>query len=140
MVGSNRVVWLNITGSGNETAAHLMEDNRMTVMFCSFEKNPMILRLYGHARAVHPGESEWDDLISLCPKLPGLRQALVMDVDLVHTSCGAGVPFYEFKGERPLLTEWAEKKGEAAILEYWQTRNSISMDGKPTGILESKES
>lgn len=132
--GANRVIWLNLTGSANETAAHLIEDARMTVMFCSFEQDPMILRLYGQARAVHPRDEEWQQLLSLFPKQAGVRQVIVMDVDLVHTSCGYGVPLYEYRGERPLLNDWLEKKGEDGIRDYWESKNSISLDGKPTGI------
>jgi hypothetical protein len=133
----NRVLWLNITGSGNETAAHLLEDDRMTVMFCSFEAEPRILRLYGRARAVHSNEAEWPSLIAQFPELPGLRQAIVMEVDLVHSSCGFAVPLFAFQGERPLLREWAEKKGEAGIREYWREENTLSLDGQPTGIPEA---
>ncbi len=132
--GPNRVVWLNLTGSANETAAHLIEDRRMTVMFCSFEQDPMILRLYGQARAVHPRDEEWHELLSLFPKQAGVRQVIEMDVDLVHTSCGYGVPLYEYQGERSLLNDWLEKKGEDGIRDYWESKNSVSLDGKPTGI------
>ncbi len=130
----NRVAWLNLTGSANETAAHLMEDTRMTVMFCSFEEDPMILRLYGQARALHPRDGDWRELRSLFPEQAGVRQMIDMEVDLVHTSCGYGVPRYEYVGERPLLNDWLEKKGEAGIREYWESKNALSLDGKPTGI------
>jgi hypothetical protein len=134
VMDSNRVVWLNLTGSANETAAHLMEDRRMTVMFCSFEQDPMILRLYGEARAVHPRNEEWHELLSLFPEQAGVRQVIVMDVDLVHTSCGYGVPLFDYQGERSLLNDWLERKGEDGIRDYWENRNAISLDGKPTGI------
>jgi len=130
ILDANRILWLNLTGSGNETAAHLSEDNRMTVMFNAFEGNPLILRLYGTARTVHPDEHEWNNLIKHFPELPGNRQIIDMKVDTVHTSCGFGVPLYEFKGERGELIKWAEKKGEKGILEYQKEKNSISMDGK----------
>jgi len=132
----NRVVWLNITGSANETATHLLENDRMTIMFCSFDHSPLILRLYGHARALHPRDQEWGQWNNLFPETNGVRQVMVMDVDLVHSSCGAGVPLFEFQGERKLLLDWVEKKGPEGIKAYWEARNRISLDGKPTGIFE----
>lgn len=131
----NRVVWLNLTGSSNETAAHLRENDRITLMFCAFEEAPLILRLYGHARTFHPRDEEWDSLITLFPALPGARQIIDISVDLVQTSCGFGVPFFEFKADREQLEEWAEKKGPEGIRKYWEEKNQTSLDGRPTGIL-----
>ena len=131
ITGPNQVVWLNLTGSGNETAAHLLENDRMTLMFCSFTNEPKILRLYGHARIFHPGSREWDGHIGRFPILPGARQVVVMAVDLVQTSCGFGVPLFNYRGEREMLREWAEKKGEEGIKSYWRERNSVSLDDKP---------
>ena len=130
----NQIVWLNLTGSGNETAAHLLENDRMTLMFCAFEGDPKILRLYGHAKCHYPDTPEWDAHIGRFPSLPGARQVIVMELDLVATSCGFGVPLFDFRGEREELREWARKKGEEGIKAYWQERNRISLDGKPTGI------
>ena len=134
IVTPNQVVWLNLTGSGNETAAHLLENDRMTLMFCAFGGDPKILRLYGHARCHYPDSSEWETHIGRFPSLPGARQIIVMEVDLVATSCGFGVPLFEYRGEREALREWAKKKGEEGLKAYWQDRNRISLDGKPTGI------
>jgi len=134
VLGPNRVVWLNLTGSGNETAAHLRELNRITLMFCAFEGKPNILRLYGTAAALHPRDAGWDELIGLFPALPGARQLVVVDVDLVTTSCGFAVPFLEFEGERQELNRSWEKKGPDGVQDYWQQRNRLSLDGKPTGI------
>ncbi|SEE28809.1 pyridoxamine 5'-phosphate oxidase family protein [Ruania alba] len=134
IVSPTRVVWLNGTGSGNETAAHLLDTPRMTVMFCSFERAPMILRLYGTARAVHEPDAEWDELYGLFPPMRGARNIFVLDIDLVQTSCGYGVPFYEFESERPLMDSWAAKKGEDGLVEYQQTKNRASIDGFPTGL------
>lgn len=134
VLNKNRVLWLNLTGSGKETAAHLLEDNRMTIMFCAFEGAPKILRLYGHARSIHPRGSEWGDLLSHFTDTAGARQIIEMGVDLVHTSCGFGVPLFNFAGEREDLSNWIGKKGEAGIAQYWEDRNSLSLDGKPTGI------
>ena len=130
VVNANRIIWLNHTGSGNETAAHLAESPRMTVMFCSFEDEPKILRLYGVAREVQPGDKEWDTLYQQFPPLKGARQIFDMSVDLVQTSCGFAVPFFTYQGEREMLKEWAEKKGEEGIKNYWREKNSVSLDGK----------
>ena len=137
VLGSNRVVWLNVTGSGNETAAHLAEKDRMTLMFCAFEGDPMILRLYGHARLFHPRDTAWNELIPLFPPMTGARQIVDMTVDMVQTSCGFGVPLFDLKGEREHLKQWAEKKGDAGIRQYWEQKNQLSLDGKPTKILKS---
>ena len=134
VLNKNRVLWLNLTGSGNETAAHLLEDNRMTIMFCAFEGDPKILRLYGQARSIHPRDDKWNELLSHFSNTAGARQLIEMDVDLVHTSCGFGVPLFDFAGEREDLSNWIEKKGEAGIAQYWEDRNNASLDGKPTGI------
>lgn len=135
VVTEDRVVWLNLTGSSNETAAHLRRNDRITLMFCAFEGDPLILRLYGHAQVFHPRDAEWDSLITLFPALPGARQIIDMSIDLVQTSCGFGVPFFEFKADREQLEEWAEKKGPEGIRKYWEEKNQISLDGKPTGII-----
>jgi pyridoxamine 5'-phosphate oxidase-like protein len=128
------VAWLNLTGSGNETAAHVLENGRMTVMFCSFDKQPLIMRLYGQAVVVHPRDERWAELSALFPAQLGARQIFVLDLELVQTSCGYAVPYYELKGERPTLTNWADKRGEAGIREYWAENNVVSLDGKDTGI------
>ena len=134
VLSENRVVWLNLTGSGNETAAHLLENNRMTLMFCAFEGKPMILRLYGNAKTYHPRDSEYDDLIDLFPTETGARQIIDMSVDLVQTSCGMSIPFYDFKEDRNQLKDWADTKGRDGIKEYWKDRNTLSIDKNPTGI------
>jgi hypothetical protein len=129
------VAWLNLTGSGNETAAHVLENGRMTVMFCSFDKQPLIMRLYGQAVVVHPRDERWDDLSALFPAYTGARQVFVLDVELVLTSCGYAVPYYELKGGRPTLTKWADNRGEAGILDYWAEKNMKSLNDEDTGIL-----
>ncbi len=134
VLGPNRVVWLNGTGSGNETAAHLLDSPRMTVMFCSFVREPMILRLYGEARAVHPRDAEWDELSALFPPIRAARNIFVLDVDLVQTSCGYGVPLFQHVGQRTLMDGWAEKKGDEGVADYWQDKNLVSLDGRPTGL------
>ena len=94
VAGPNRVLWLNLTGSGNETAAHVLEQNRITVMFCSFDQDPLILRLYGQAAIHHAGDPEWDKWIETFPPLSGTRQIFDVTIDRVQTSCGFGVPQY----------------------------------------------
>ena len=130
----NRVVWLNGTGSGNETAAHLLDVPRMTIMFCSFDAKPLILRLYGTARALHAGDPEWDKLLPLFPPMQGARNIFDLNVDLVQTSCGFGVPLMEFQAERETMAQWAAKKGDEKIAAYQQENNRLSIDGLPTGL------
>ena len=136
VLDANRVLWLSVTGSGNETSAHVQENPRMTIMFAALEGNPMILRLYGNARVIHKNDPDWKDSITLFGSLPGARQIFDMTVDLVQTSCGMGVPFYEYAGEREQLIDWANKKGEEGIKEYWKVKNQESIDGKETHIIE----
>src|SRR5690606_8697683 len=105
-----KALWLNLTGSGNETAAHILENQRMTIMFCSFDNQPLILRLYGSAKVVHPRDAEWTALYSHFDANVGARQVFEMDVELVQTSCGFAVPMYEFIAERQTLNNWAVKQ------------------------------
>ncbi|MCP8899728.1 pyridoxamine 5'-phosphate oxidase family protein [Gilvimarinus xylanilyticus] len=134
VLGPNRVVWLNVTGSGNETAAHVRINPRMTIMFCAFEGAPMILRLYGQARVIHHGDSEWQSYYSHFTPLPGARQVFELDVDLVQASCGMAVPFFDYQGDRDQLKQWAEKKGDTGVRDYWANKNRQSIDGLETGI------
>ena len=138
VLGDNRVVWLNLTGSGNETAAHMVENDRMTLMFCAFEGSPIILRLFGHAKVIHHRDPEWNDLFPLFPPIPGARQIFDMHVDLVQESCGMAVPLFDFKEQRDLLERWAERKGEQGLRDYWGDRNQVSIDGKPTMIVANE--
>ena len=134
VLDANRVIWLNVTGSGNETAAHVAENPRMTLMFCAVEGSPLILRLYGSARAVHPGDADWQALHSHFPPLPGARQIFDLRVDLVQNSCGMAVPLFDYIEDREQLNDWAQRKGSAGIADYWQEKNTTSLDGKPTGV------
>ena len=134
-IDNRTVAYLDVTGSGNETSAHLQENGRMTIMFCSFARKPLILRIYGQGRVIFPRDKEWEYLYALFEKLPGERQIIVLAIESVQTSCGYGVPLYEFKGERPTLKDWAQKKGETGIVEYWRKKNQTSIDGLPTNIL-----
>ncbi len=129
------VAYLDVTGSGNETAAHLGQNGRMTIMFCSFAEAPLILRLYGRGRAIRPRDREWGELYPRFAPLPGERQIILLEIGSVQTSCGYGVPLYEYQGERDTLARWVEKKGKQGILEYWREKNRVSIDGLPTGLL-----
>ncbi len=135
VLGKSRVAWLNVTGSGNETAAHVQRLPRMTLMFAAFEGPPLILRLYGTAKVVHRGDPDWSALHSLFKPLPGARQIFDMTVELVQTSCGMAVPLYDRAGDRELLNDWARKKGEGGVRQYWQEKNTTSIDGIPTDIV-----
>jgi hypothetical protein len=128
------ILWLNLTGSGNETAAHVLDTNRITLMWCAFDGPPLILRVYGRATAVHPGDAEWQACSGRIPASAGARQYFRVDIDGVQTSCGYAVPLYDHRADREALTKWAEKKGEEGIREYWQEKNRQSIDGLPTGI------
>jgi hypothetical protein len=134
VLGPDRLIWLSVTGSGNETAAHLAQSPRMTVMWCSFATRPLILRAYGVARAVHNGEADWDALYARFPATPGARQVFDMSVDLVQTSCGYAVPLMEMQAPRETLRGWAEQRGPAGVRAYWSDKNRVSLDGAPTGI------
>lgn len=136
VVNANRVVWLNATGSGNETSAHVQENPRMTIMFAAFEGKPMILRLYGKAKVIHKKDAEWQELITLFNPVPGSRQIFDIDIDLVQTSCGMAVPLFDYLGERELLNELHNKLGEKRIEQYWTEKNQLSLDGKPTNIVD----
>lgn len=136
VVSPRRIVWQNLTGSGNETAAHLRENSRITLMFCAFGKKPLILRVYGTARAVHPRDTEWPDYLAMFPGNIGTRQFVIVDIDLVQTSCGFAVPRMDFVAHRDTLDEWAVKKGDDGIRAYWGEKNALSLDGFETGIFE----
>ena len=136
VLGNRRVAWLNATGSGNESSAHVQLAPRMTLMFCAFDGPPLILRLYGTAKVVHRTDPEWTDLLARFAPLPGARQIFDVALDLVQTSCGMSVPCYDYAGERTLLIDWAVKKGDEGVKRYWAEKNATSIDGIPTHIVE----
>ncbi len=133
---AHRAAYLDLTGSGNETAAYLKADGRATIMFCSFDHRALILRLYGKGRAVQPGAPEWDGLSGKFPVIPGTRQIMLFDIDSVQTSCGYAVPEYELKQERQILVQWAEKKTPEELQAYRTQKNAVSIDGFDTGLLK----
>lgn len=102
IVNKSQLVWLNLKGSGNETSVHVQENGRMTLMFCSFTEDPLILRLYGTANEVGPEDAMWNDLSGLFEKYVDARQIFQLNIDLVQTSCGYTVPFYHYQSERQL--------------------------------------
>ena len=139
ILSPNRIVWRNLTGSGNETAGHLAQVNRMTLMWCGFEKRPMILRAYGTADTLHPRDAGFADLNALFPPSDGARQIYDMSVDLVQSSCGFAVPFFDFAGDRDVLQHWTDDKGPQGVADYWRDRNQTTIDGAPTHILADPE-
>ncbi|TQV75189.1 pyridoxamine 5'-phosphate oxidase family protein [Aliikangiella marina] len=136
VINSNKILWLNVTGSGNETAAHVQSNPRMTIMFMALEGNPLILRLYGQAKVIHQSDELWNEYFPLFNPLPGARQIFELDVDLVQNSCGMAVPFFDYAGDRQQLKDWAVKKGESGLKDYWQQKNTQSIDGLDTNIVE----
>jgi hypothetical protein len=133
------VVFLDLTGSGSETAAHLRADGRITLMFCALDEPPNILRLYGRGTSLPRNTSDYAALLASVygnQEPLGARQIVRIDIDLVQTSCGYGVPLFEYSGERDTLRRWAEQKGEAGLQEYWRQKNARSLDGLPTGLAE----
>lgn len=130
------VAYLDVTGSGNETSAHLSENGRMTIMFCSFTPKPWILRLYGTGSVIRPRDATWAELHDSFVPVAGARQIVRLAVESAQTSCGMGVPLYDYAGERGSLIDWAEQKGESGLHDYWQAKNQVSIDGLPTHLLE----
>lgn len=130
VLNKNRIIWLNTTGSGNETAAHIQRNSRMTIMFCAFEGNPMIVRLYGNTKEIKPNNKNWSNLYNKFIPSAGARQIFDMQIDLVKTSCGMGVPYFDYIKEREGLEKWAKYKGEKGLQEYQKLNNSISIDNE----------
>lgn len=138
ITGPNELLYLDMTGSGAETAAHLKADGRLTVMFCSFDAQPMIVRFFGTGRSVFKGSAEYQTLLETHfdgKELPGARQIVVQSVEAAQSSCGYGVPFFDYQGERETLRNyWLEREGEAEISAYLEKKNLTSQDGLPTGL------
>ncbi len=130
------ILWLNVSGSGNETAAHVLQSPRMTLMFCAFEGDALILRVYGTARVIHRRDPDWDQLYARFPDYAGARNIFDLTVDLVTTSCGTGVPEMSFVRHRAdtELVPWYAKMSKREMEEFWDRKNKISLDGDPTGL------
>ena len=139
ILSPNTAIYLDRTGSGNETSAHMKADGRLTIMFCAMQGPPMILRLYGRGRIIHRSLPEYRELLHghyAGDEPLGARQIVWLDIDLVQTSCGFGVPLFSYEGERPSLDQWAKAKGPDGIEEYRREKNVLSMDGLPTGLFD----
>lgn len=137
VLGPLEAAYLDLTGSGNESAAHVAENGRITIMFCAFNGDPNILRLYGRGEVVTPQHADWQRLRVLFPTdLPGVRQIMRIHVTRVQTSCGFGVPVFEPLGQRTALPDWADRKGEAGLVEYRRKKNSVSIDGLPAPAMD----
>ncbi len=132
------VAYLDLTGSGNETAAHLAENGRITLMFCAFADPPKILRLYGRGHAVIPDAPQWPSLSAQFPAYPGTRQIIVAEIERVQTSCGYAVPLMDLVAQRPTLIRWAEAKGPDGIAAYQREKNTTSIDGLPAPPLTTE--
>ncbi len=141
ILGSRTVAYLDLTGSGIETVAHLRENGRITLMFCAFEGRPLIVRIYGRGRVIVPGDVDWDSLIARFPDYPGARSVVVVAVERIADSCGYAVPRYEYKGERSQLIDYAVRKGPDGLEQYRAQKNRASIDGleglRPTGGTKS---
>ncbi|HEY4400967.1 MAG TPA: pyridoxamine 5'-phosphate oxidase family protein [Acidimicrobiia bacterium] len=127
----NAVAYLDLTGSGVETVAHLRENGRITIMFCAFDGKPNIVRLYGHGEVLPIGEPSADALLPRFGAYPGARSVICVQVDRVSTSCGYGVPLLSYEGERDQLTTWADRRGPDGLVEYREEKNAVSIDGLP---------
>ena len=136
VLGETDVAYLDCTGSGSETRAHLVasDDKRLTIMFCAFEGDPVILRLYGQGQSLMRGTPEYAALIPRFEEVPGARQIVRLDVDLVQTSCGLGVPLFDYKQERGSLVRYWTAQGIDNLRKYWSLKNKKSIDGLPTGF------
>ena len=138
ILDDNRIAWLNLSGSGNETAGHLRQQNRITLMFCAFEGDALILRVYGTARTVHPRDPNWQDMVGQFPKMAGSRQCFDVNIDAVQTSCGTGVPLMSFEKDRVQdeLLPFYDDMGPDGVEAYWRRKNTKTIDGADTGLFE----
>lgn len=136
VVNDNRVFWINATGSTNESSSHIQRDGRMTIMFCSFDEEPLIVKLIGRAKVIHHNDEEWNDVSKILPSLPGSRQIFDLEIEIVLTVCGMAVPYFEYKGDREDLKEWAISQGEEGLKKYWKEKNQFSLNNEPTYILD----
>jgi len=131
VVGPERVAYLDLTGSGVETIAHLRENGRIVIMFCAFEGPPRIVRLHGRGAVVVPGDGEFDELVARFTPRPGIRSVIDVEVTRIADSCGYAVPLMSFETERSRLDEWADKRGPQGLDEYRAEKNAVSLDGLP---------
>jgi len=131
ILDNNKLAYLDLTGSGNETSSHVKDNGRMTIMFCSFANQPLILRCYGKGEIVTPQHAQWHAHLGLFKHLSGTRQIILLHIESVQSSCGFSVPYFTYEGERDELLQWSDKKGEDGIRQYWHDKNQKSIDGLP---------
>lgn len=134
ILSDSKAAYMDINGSGNETSAHILENGRITIMFCAFDGPPNILKLYGKGYTVLPGDKQWEELSALFDLPLPARQIIVTEVHKVITSCGYGVPFMDYKGERDQAIKWCDNKGEEGLKKYQADNNLASLDGLPTAL------
>ena len=140
IIDANTIAYLDLTGSGNETAAHIKAGGHVTIMFCAYEGPPMILRLFGKGQVLISGSAAFDDMITRhfggeAPR--GARQIVRLAVEIVQTSCGFAVPLFDYKGERDSLKRWTEQRSDSELEAYRRQKNMTSMDGLPTGLFDT---
>ncbi|MEM9523481.1 MAG: pyridoxamine 5'-phosphate oxidase family protein [Pseudomonadota bacterium] len=140
ILNDRHIRWLNLSGSGNETAGHIRQCNRITLMFCAFEDEALILRVYGSAKVTHPHDPQWQSVVSDFPELAGSRQVFDVEIDSVQTSCGTGVPIMSYEKNRAAteLLPFYEAMGSDGVEAYWRRKNVRTIDGFETGILEDE--
>jgi hypothetical protein len=131
VLNSHRVAWVDYTGSGIETIAHLRENGRICLMFCSYDRRPRIVRLHGRGTVALPGDPAYDEVVALHPEHPSTRAVVLVDVERVSDSCGFGVPVMDVVEERDLLRLGAEKRGPDGLRAYREEKNAVSVDGLP---------
>jgi Pyridoxamine 5'-phosphate oxidase len=131
VLADDRVAYLDLTGSGVETIAHLRDNGRITLMACAFDGNPRISRIYGRGAVHVAGSPEFDALASEFRDLPGRRSIIDIAVERVTTSCGYAVPLMDLVDDRDRLVDWAKSKGDDGIAAYWDSKNALSIDGLP---------
>lgn len=129
------VAYLDLTGSGIETVAHLRDNGRIVLMFCAFAGPPRIVRLHGRGTVVLPGDRDWENLAARFPPQAGTRSVIQVALDRVSDSCGFGVPFMSYQKERNQLADWASRKSEEELTDYRRNKNAFSIDGLP-GVAE----
>lgn len=131
VTGPRKVAYLDLTGSGVETIAHLQENGRICMMFCAFAGPPRIVRVHGKGTPHLAGTNDFDDLVTRFPQHPGVRAVVEVDVDRISDSCGYAVPLMAYERDRDQLDEWADRRGPDGIVDYWAEKNASSLDGLP---------
>ena len=131
VLGQTTVAYLDLTGSGIETVAHVKENGRIVLMLCAFEGLPKVLRLYGRGRVVEPRQAEYSELLARFRRQEGARSIVLVELSKITLSCGYGVPLLKYEGERAELDAWAQRKGVEGLNAYREKNNGKSVDGLP---------